>query len=117
MPAQIRTCRKCTKDFTLMPDKPGNINDCPTCSEDDVPLLMGKVSWEGKHFMLLEITANREEATLFNKAQQRHGVGPLSAFGGGGEGLEGRETSKAGTGAELGAMYHSHLREKRHLKR
>ena len=116
MPAQIRTCRTCSRDFTLMPDKPGNINDGPTCSEETVELLMAKVSWEGKHTPIIEITANREEAKRFNRAQNRGGVGPLSTFGGKGEGACGRESGKIGSGAETRAIYHSNLREKRSVK-
>src|SRR5208283_4703825 len=112
MPAQTRTCRKCSRDFTLMPDKPGNINDCPACSEETVELLMAKVTWEGKHTPVLEITANRQEAMRFNSVQNRGGFGPLSTFGGSGEGLAGRESAKIGSGAEIRAMYHTRLREK-----
>ena len=108
MPAQQRTCRKCSKDFTLLPNKPGNINDCAECAGEDVPLLMAKVSWENKHTPIIEVTADREAAIAFNKAQVR-GFGPLSTFGGHGEGLEGRESAKDGTGAEIGALYHSPL--------
>ena len=116
MPPQVRTCRKCEVSFTLMPGKPGNINDCPNCSEEDVPLVMAKVSWEGKHLMLLEITDNRKEAIRFNKAQARSGVGPLSAFSNG-PSPDDRESSKSGSGTEGGAIYHSNLKEKRSVKR
>jgi len=118
MPLQQRTCRRCDQLFILHPNKPGNINDCPEHSGEDVPLLMGKVAWAGKHEMFLEITADREEATAFNKAQRRGCVGTLSSMcGGKGDGAEGRESSKRNSGAELGAIYHTGLNEKWSVKR
>jgi len=116
MPIKPRTCRKCTKNFVLMPGKPGNANDCPSCSREDVPLVMAKVSWEGKHCMILEITADRAEAERFNRAQARGGMGPLSAMCGSGEDKDGQEASKQRTGAGVGDLYRSRLNEKRRVK-
>ncbi len=81
MPAQQRTCIRCEREFTLLPGKPGLATTCPSCSEETVELLMAKVYWEGKHTPVIEVTANREEAISFNKAQSRSGVAPLAAFG------------------------------------
>jgi len=116
MPVQTRTCAKCEKEYVLLPGKPGLATHCPACSTETVPMVMAKVSWDGKHTRILEITDNREEAERFNKAQERSGVGPLSAFGNHPTIADG-EASKLGSGAERGAMYRSHLREKRFVKR
>ncbi len=116
MPAQQRTCIKCQREFTLLPGKPGLATTFPSCSEETTELLMAKVSWDGKHTQIIEITANRKEAELFNKAQSRSGVAPLAMFGNR-PNKEDYESSKGGSGAERGAQYHSNLREKHHLKR
>lgn len=116
MPAQQRTCIACEREFTLLPGKPGLATTCPTCSEETVELLMAKVAWDGKHTQIIEITANRKEAEYFNKAQSRSGVAPLAAFGNR-PNKDDYESSKGGSGAERGALYHSGLREKHHLKR
>ncbi len=59
-----------------------------------------------------------DEIHRFNRAQQHAGglVGPLSSFGGERD-LADAEASKAGSGAEGGALYHSPLREKHSVKR
>ncbi len=114
--APKRTCRACGNKFDLIPGKPGNINDCPGCSGEDVPILMAKVAWSGKHQVEIEITANRDEAIRFNKAQRRHGATTLSSIVASREGVEGRESSKSGSGAERGANYNSRLGEKRTVK-
>jgi hypothetical protein len=116
MPAQQKVCAKCEIEFTLMPGKPGLSIHCPACSEETTEMLMAKVAWDGKHTQILEITANRKEAEYFNKAQSRSGVAPLAAFGNR-PNKDDYESSKGGSGAERGAQYHSHLREKHHLKR
>ncbi len=117
MPAQVRTCIKCYRDFVLLPGKPGLSTHCPNCSEETTEMKMAKVAWDGKHTQIIEITDNRKEAERFNKAQNRGSFGPLATFGGKGEGAVGKESGKIGTGAELGAVYHSPLREKHSLKR
>ena len=114
--APKRTCRTCGAKFDLAPTKPGNINDCPQCSLEDVPLLAAKVAWSGKHQVEIEITSNREEARRFNKAQRRHGATTLSSIVASREGVEGRESSKSGSGAERGASYSSRLGEKHTVK-
>lgn len=116
MPAQQRVCQKCEGEFDLMPNKPGLSIHCPACSEETTELLMAKVSWDGKHTQLLEITANRQEAEAFNKAQSRNGIGPLATFGNRPQ-KDDYESSKGGSGAERGAQYSSNLKEKHHLKR
>ena len=118
MPQRKRNCAECEAEYTLMPGKPGLATHCPECSEGDeeVPMVMAKVAWSGKHTMELEITANREEAAAFNKAQARGSCGPLSSMCAPKEGAEGRESGKRDTGSELGALYHSGLGEKRSVK-
>lgn len=32
MPAPVKTCVKCSEEFTLLPNKPGFANVCPACS-------------------------------------------------------------------------------------
>ena len=110
MPVQKRTCAKCESEFVLLPGKPGLAIHCPACSVETTPRVMGKVSWDGKHLQLLEITADREAAMAFNRAQQHSGglVGPLSVFNVGRDLADG-EASKAGSGAEGGAVYRSRL--------
>jgi hypothetical protein len=108
-----RKCRSCGAEFELLPTKPGNINDCPKCSTEDVPLLAAKVAWSGKHCVEIEITRNRAEAWNFNRAQRRQGATTMSSIATPREGAEGRESSKSGTGTERGATYNSHLGEKR----
>lgn len=116
MPAQEKTCRLCESTFTLQPGKPGYADVCPACTEDDVPLLMAKVSWEGKHSPVIEITDNRDEAERFNKAQGRGCHGPLSALSGG-RNKQDKEAGKASSGAEKGAIYHTPMGEKFSIKR
>ena len=118
MPVQRRTCAKCESEFVLMPGKPGLATHCPSCSVETVPMVLGKVSWDGKHLQLLEITADRAAAERFNRAQSHAGglTGPLSSLCGG-HGLEDGEAAKLGSGAEAGAVYHSPLREKHAVKR
>jgi len=77
---------------------------------------MAKVAWSGKHQVDIEITSDRRAATAFNKAQRRSGPGPLSSIVSPKEDSVGRESGKSGSGSEPGAMYHSGLNEKHHLK-
>jgi hypothetical protein len=114
--APKRTCRACGKKFDLIPGKPGNINDCPSCSGEDVPLLAAKVAWSGKHQVEIEITSNRAKAQRFNRAQRRHGATTLSSIVASREGVEGRESSKSGSGAGKGDSYNSRLGEKHTVK-
>ena len=80
-------CRHCKEPFIPEVGHPGFFNECPQCLADrpaskrDVPLLMAKVAWSGKHFPEIEITADRNAAIAFNSAQRRHGHGPISAIG------------------------------------
>ncbi len=116
MPSQKRICAKCESEFVLLPGKPGLAIHCPACSVETTPQVMGKVSWDGKHFQLLEITADRRAAEAFNRAQQRNGAGPLATFSVGRDLADG-EASKMGSGTEGGALYHSPMGEKRSVKR
>jgi hypothetical protein len=113
-----RVCRTCGEEFILSPTKPGNINDCIHCAGEDVPLLMAKVAYPSKNSSLveIEITSDRRGAMAFNRAQRRHGAGPLSSIIEAREDESGRESSKNNSGAEKGAIYTSNLGEKRSIK-
>ena len=80
MPLPKRTCRKCGDEFTLMPNKPGNVNDCLNCAEEDVPRLVAKVAWSGTHCVEIEITPDAAAAAAFNSAQRRSGPTCLSSI-------------------------------------
>lgn len=69
-----RICRSCNEEFVLVPNKPGNINDCVNCAvETEMPPL-AKVSYPSKNAseVQIEITSNRKDATRFNNAQKHH---------------------------------------------
>jgi hypothetical protein len=71
----------------------------------------GNMVWAHKTAPELEIKP-MVFARSFAKATRRFGVGPLRSI------VEGREEClKAHSGAEPGAVYHSHLGEKRSVKR
>jgi hypothetical protein len=121
----LRTCKECGEQFELLPNKPGLATVCPQCSPShDVPPLVAKVSWEGKHSPVIEITSNTEEARRFNRAQHRHGAAPLSAIAPRTGGFNSDERTEAdgearkfGSGAEPGAVYRTRLGEKHTVKR
>ena len=115
----MRICRQCEEPYTLLPTKPGHIDDCPRCVTEDVPLLMAKVAYPSKNSseVEIEITADRGAATAFNKAQRRSSATCLSSIVTPKEDKSGRESSKSGSGAELGAIYSSKLLEKYSVKR
>lgn len=110
-------CTTCKHPFIRRPDHQGFANVCPGCSTGDVPRVMGKVAWSGKHTMELEITADRAEAEAFNRAQRRWGAGVIRSITQPRESREGSESSKRGSGAELWAGYTTRLGEKRNVKR
>lgn len=68
-------CIKCHNEFVPLADHPGYVNVCVDCSKGDVPRLMAKVAWSGKHTVEIEVTTNRREAERFNALQKRYGVG------------------------------------------
>jgi hypothetical protein len=103
-------CSICETEFVLTPDKPGKINHCFDCSED-VPKLMAKVAWSGKHFMEMEITSNRADAIAFNRAGARRGHFPNLKFSSK-ESVVGRESSKRGSGSCIGDTYYSKVGER-----
>jgi len=108
-----RKCRQCEEWFVLLPDKPGYAHDCPSCSDKDVPLLMAKVAWSGKHEMEMEITSDRKAAMAFNKAQRRNSATVMSSIT---QAREEPENTKQGLGAEAYAIYRSPLGEKHSVK-
>jgi hypothetical protein len=77
MPIPQRKCRKCGELFILGFNKPGNVNDCVSCSEQDIPIYVAKVAHSSKNSSLveLEFTTNHYEAAKFNGAQKRMGAG------------------------------------------
>lgn len=75
-----QTCRECEREFSPAPDKLGPIDVCPRCETEDVPLTMAKVSWEGKHTPIIELTDDRLAAKYFNGAQKRLGASVVRAF-------------------------------------
>jgi hypothetical protein len=61
-----RVCRSCGDEFVLVPNKPGNINDCMNCAvETELPP-------KNASEVQIEITSNRADATRFNNAQKHH---------------------------------------------
>jgi hypothetical protein len=105
-----RTCKQCGEAFVLRADHKGLSTVCPGCSDGDIDRVMGKVAWSGKHTMELEITSDRRAAERFNRAQRRYGAGVTASL------TEPRESSKAGSGAEAGAVYRTRFGEKRTVK-
>lgn len=119
MPFTKRTCRQCGSDFELLPDKPGNINDCPGCSVETVNKKAAKVAWSGKHFVEIEIVDSMAEAHAFNAAQKRMGHFPNLKFTPNSIPFEkspDSEASKRGSGAGIGDTYFSRLGERRSVR-
>lgn len=107
-------CSQCGKQFDLKADHKGLANVCLNCGGEDVDRLMAKVIWSGKQTVEIEIT-NQHDAKLFNSRNKRFGCSILSCIATA-KNPSDREASKAKSGAELRAMYHSSLGEKHHLK-
>lgn len=74
MPLPKRVCRGCGEQFVLLPNKPGNINDCSECAVEIVRPYMAKVSYPSKNAseVQIEITQNCNDARRFNNSQKHH---------------------------------------------
>ena len=75
MPLPRRICRSCSEPYTLHPNKPGHIGDCPSCSVEHETLYVAKVAFPSKNscFQEIEITKDHAAAARFNGAQRRNG--------------------------------------------
>lgn len=128
MSSKVITCRTCSNPFTPYPNKPGYVNQCTTCAEEnmdnDVDLLGGNMVWHHKTAPELEIKY-MVEAKKFAAKTRRFGFGVTCSLT---EcksidptfmcvTKESLQISKHKTGSEDGAQYVSSLGEKRNVKR
>jgi len=109
-----RTCIKCGLDYELTPNKPGLITTCWDCSIETTQRIAGQMIWEGKHTPVLQLMS-KKKAAEFARKTKRFGAGVSCALAPTGA-ETGNPGTKAGTGAEKRATYHSKLGEKRQVK-
>ena len=83
-----RTCKDCGQEYAPYHGKPGYINQCENCgartAAKQPPLRKAKVSWEGKHTPIIDLSCtNNREVDAFNRAQRRFGTSVVQGFGAG----------------------------------
>lgn len=75
----IKNCVHCGEEFELKPNKPGKINECPSCAKD-VPKIKAATSWDDKHTPRLNMGTDEQVEKTALMGTRRGGMGKLNVF-------------------------------------